>query len=315
MYQPGGEGAGVAPPGLARRGKTMRTKSTSYKVKEFLMFAGITTFVFCAVVIVPFLYGLYLTFTSWDGVSKEKPFVGLANYIATFQDTAYWQALGRTFVYSAISVILVNVIAFLLAYMLTSGVKGQNFFRAGFFIPNLIGGIVLGYVWKFVFNRAFVKLGESLSIGALSTSWLATTNGALLCLIIVSVWQYAGYMMLIYIAGFMSVSEDVIEAASIDGCNGFQRLISISVPLMVSSFVQCLFLTITRCFMVYDVNLSLTNGEPFNSSVLAAMHVYNQAFKYKNYGTGQAEALVLFVVCAVIGGLQVYIGKKGEVQA
>ncbi len=293
----------------------MRTKSTSYKVKEFLMFAGITTFVFCAVVIVPFLYGLYLTFTSWDGVSKEKPFVGFANYIATFQDTAYWQALGRTFVYSAISVILVNVIAFLLAYMLTSGVKGQNFFRAGFFIPNLIGGIVLGYVWKFVFNRAFVKLGESLSIGALSTSWLATTNGALLCLIIVSVWQYAGYMMLIYIAGFMSVSEDVIEAASIDGCNGFQRLVSISVPLMVSSFVQCLFLTITRCFMVYDVNLSLTNGEPFNSSVLAAMHVYNQAFKYKNYGTGQAEALVLFVVCAVIGGLQVYIGKKGEVQA
>lgn len=279
------------------------------------MFAGVSTFVFCAVVIAPFLYGLYLTFTSWDGVSKEKPFVGLANYIATFQDTAYWQALGRTFVYSVISVILVNVIAFLLAYMLTSGVKGQNFFRAGFFIPNLIGGIVLGYVWKFVFNRAFVKLGESLSIGALSTSWLATTNGALLCLIIVSVWQYAGYMMLIYIAGFMSVSEDVIEAASIDGCNGFQRLISISVPLMVSSFVQCLFLTITRCFMVYDVNLSLTNGEPFNSSVLAAMHVYNQAFKYKNYGTGQAEALVLFVVCAVIGGLQVYIGKKGEVQA
>ncbi len=293
----------------------MRTKSMSYKVKEFLMFAGVSTFVFCAVVIVPFLYGLYLTFTSWDGISREKPFVGLANYIATFQDTAYWQALGRTLLYSVIAVVLVNVVAFLLAYMLTSGVKGQNFFRAGFFVPNLIGGIVLGYVWKFVFNRAFVKLGESLSIGALSTSWLATTNGALLCLIIVSVWQYAGYMMLIYIAGFMSVSEDVIEAASIDGCNGFQQLVSISVPLMASSFVQCLFLTITRCFMVYDVNLSLTNGEPFNSSVLAAMHVYNQAFKYKNYGTGQAEALVLFIVCAVIGGLQVYIGKKAEVQA
>lgn len=293
----------------------MRTKSISYKLKEYLMFAGVTTFVFAAVVIVPFLYGLYLTFTSWDGISKEKPFVGITNYIATFQDTAYWQALGRTIIYSAIAVILVNVVAFLLAYMLTSGVKGQNFFRAGFFIPNLIGGIVLGYVWKFVFNRAFVKLGESLSIGALSTSWLASTSGAMLCLIIVSVWQYAGYMMLIYVAGFMSVSADVVEAASIDGCSGFQSMIHISVPLMTSSFVQCLFLTITRCFMVYDVNLSLTNGEPFNSSVMAAMHVYNQAFKYKNYGTGQAEALVLFIICAVIGGLQVYIGKKGEVQA
>ena len=293
----------------------MDTNSMSYKSKQFLMFAGVATAVFTAVVIVPFIYGLYLTFTSWDGVSKQKPFVGLANYASTFADGAYWQALGRTMIYSIIAVILVNVVAFMLAFLVTSGVKGQNFFRAGFFIPNLIGGIVLGYIWKFVFNRAFVALGNALSIGALSTSWLATTNGAMLCLIIVSVWQYAGYMMLIYVAGFMSVSAGVLEAARIDGCTNMQSIIHISVPLMVSSFVQCLFLTITRCFMVYDVNLSLTNGEPFNSSVLAAMHVYNQAFTYKNYGTGQAEALILFIVCAVVGVLQVYIGKKAEVSA
>lgn len=279
------------------------------------MFAGITTLVFAAVVIVPFIYGLYLTFTSWDGVSKSKPFVGFANYVATFQDSAFWAALGRTFIYSFVAVILVNVVAFILAYLVTRGVKGQNFFRAGFFVPNLIGGIVLGYVWKFVFNRALVALGEAFSIGALSTSWLSTSGGAMVCLIIVAVWQYAGYMMLIYVAGFMSVSNDVLEAAKIDGCTDFQTIVHISVPLMVSSFVQCLFLTITRCFMVYDVNLSLTKGEPFNSSVMAAMHVYDQAFTYKNYGTGQAEALVLFVVCAVIGVLQVYIGKKAEVSA
>jgi raffinose/stachyose/melibiose transport system permease protein len=287
----------------------------SYKSKQYLMFAGISTLLFAAVVVVPFIYGLYLTFTSWDGVSKDKPFVGLANYISTFQDAAYWQALGRTFIYSFIAVILVNVVAFILATLVTSGVKGQNFFRAGFFIPNLIGGIVLGYIWKFVFNRAFVALGTSLSVGALSTSWLATTKGAMLCLVIVSVWQYAGYMMLIYVAGFMSISEDVIEAAMIDGCTKLQTMIHISVPMMVSSFVQCLFLTVTRCFMVYDVNLSLTNGEPFNSSVMAAMHVYNTAFTYKNYGTGQAEALILFIVCAVVGVAQVYIGKKAEVSA
>ena len=279
------------------------------------MFAGVTTLIFAAVVIVPFIYGLYLTFTSWDGVSRSKPFVGFANYIATFQDSAFWAALGRTFIYSFVAVILVNVVAFILAYLVTRGVKGQNFFRAGFFVPNLIGGIVLGYVWKFVFNRALVAIGESLSVGALSTSWLSTPNGAMACLIIVAVWQYAGYMMLIYVAGFMSVSNDVLEAAKIDGCTDFQTIVHISVPLMVSSFVQCLFLTITRCFMVYDVNLSLTKGEPFNSSVMAAMHVYNQAFTYKNYGTGQAEALVLFIVCAVVGVLQVYIGKKAEVSA
>lgn len=293
----------------------MNTNAMSYKVKQYLMFAGITTFIFAAVVIVPFLYGLYLTFTSWDGISGEKPFVRLENYIASFSDAAYWQALGRTFLYSAAAVILVNVVAFILAYLVTSGVRGQNFFRAGFFIPNLIGGIVLGYIWKFVFNRAFVAIGSALSIGALSDSWLATTNGAMLCMIIVSVWQYAGYMMLIYVAGFMSVSKDVLEAAMIDGCTHIQSVVHISVPLMVSSFVQCLFLTITRCFMVYDVNLSLTNGEPFNSSVMAAMHVYNQAFTYKNYGTGQAEALILFIVCAVIGVIQVGVGKKAEVEA
>ena len=293
----------------------MNTNTMSYKCKQYGMFAGVTTIMFFAVVILPFIYGLYLTFTSWDGVSTQKPFVGLTNYIATFADGDYWMALGRTFVYAIIAVILVNVVAFILAFMVTSGVKGQNFFRAGFFIPNLIGGIVLGYIWKFVFNRALVALGESFSVGALSTSWLATTNGAMMCLIIVSVWQYAGYMMLIYVAGFMSVSEDVLEAARIDGCTNMQSIIYVSVPLMVSSFVQCLFLTVTRCFMVYDVNLSLTNGEPFNSSVMAAMHVYNKAFTYKDYGTGQAEALILFIVCAVVGVLQVYIGKKAEVSA
>ena len=198
----------------------MKQNKLSYKIGQFLMFGGPATILFFAVVILPFFYGLYLTFTSWDGVSTTKPFVGLENYKAALADTAYWQSLGRTFIYSVIAVILTNIVAFLLAYLVTSGIKGQNFFRAGFFIPNLIGGIVLGYVWKF-----------------------------------------------------------------------------------------------TRCFMVYDLNLSLTKGEPFNQSVLAAMHVYNQAFVYKNYGTGQAEALVLFIVCAVIGMLQVYFGKKGEVAA
>ena len=292
----------------------MERNTMKYKVKQYLMFAGVSTVLFCAVVIVPFIYGLYLTFTSWDGVSKEKPFVGLANYISTFQDTAYWQALGRTFIYSVIAVILVNVVAFFLAYLLTSGIKGQNFFRAGFFVPNLIGGIVLGYVWQFVFNRAFVSIASAISGGNVP-SLLATEAGAMFCLILVSVWQYAGYMMLIYVAGFMSVPESLKEAALIDGCNPGQALRKIILPLMRASFVQCLFLSITRCFVVYDVNLSLTNGDPFGSSELAAMHVYNTAFTYRNYGVGQAEALILFIVCAIIGVTQVYVGKKGEVEA
>ncbi len=278
------------------------------------MFAGPAAVLFSLVMIIPFVYGLYLTFTSWDGVSNAKPFVGIQNYINAFADSSYWSSLGLTFVYSVISVVLINVVAFLLAYLVTSGIKGQNFFRAGFFIPNLIGGIVLGYVWKFVFNRAFVAVAGALS-NSIAPSLLSTPNGALFCLIVVSVWQYAGYMMLIYVAGFMGVNTSLKEAALIDGCSKSQAMLHVIIPLMRSSFVQCIFLSTTRCFMVYDVNLSLTDGEPFGSSVLAAMHVYNQAFVYKNYGTGQAEALVLFIVCAVIGLVQVYVGKKGEVEA
>ena len=292
----------------------MKQNTLSYKVKQYLMFAGPGTILFFCVVIVPFLYGVYLTFTSWDGVSAKKPWVGLANYAAAFADKDYWAALGRTAIYSVFAVVLINILAFFLAYLVTSGVKGQNFFRSGFFVPNLIGGIVLGYVWKFVFNRAFVALGSAIA-GGTAPSILSTPKGAMLALIIVSVWQYAGYMMLIYVAGFMSVSEDVKEASSIDGCNASQTMWNVTVPLMRASFVQCLFLSITRCFVVYDVNLSLTKGEPFGSSVMAAMHVYNQAFTYKNYGLGQAEALILFLVCAIVGVTQVMIGKQGEVEA
>ena len=173
---------------------------------------------------------------------------------------------------------------------------------------------MLGYVWKFVFNRAFVAIAEA-ATQTDHASLLSTPNGAMFCLILVSVWQYAGYMMLIYVAGFMSVDQSLKEAAMIDGCNKGKAMWHVVIPLMRASFVQCIFLSTTRCFMVYDLNLSLTKGEPFNQSVLAAMHVYNQAFVYKNYGTGQAEALVLFIVCAVIGMLQVYFGKKGEVAA
>ena len=292
----------------------MNRNKFSYKFSQYMMFAGPALILFLGTVIIPFVYGLYLTFTSWDGISRTKPFVGLDNYAASVADVAYWQALERTLIYSFFAVVLINALAFFLAYLVTSGVKGQNFFRAGFFIPNLIGGIVLGYVWKFVFNRAFVAVADALTGGS-NPSLLSTPGGAMFCLILVSVWQYAGYMMLIYVAGFMSVPDSLKEAAMIDGCTPAQAMKNVTIPLMRASFVQCIFLSITRCFVVYDVNLSLTNGEPFNSSVMAAMHVYNQAFTYKNYGLGQAEALILFIVCAVVGVTQVMIGKRGEVEA
>lgn len=283
--------------------------------KDFCMFALPGMFCFFAVVIIPFLYGVYLTFTDWNGVSQTKNFIGLKNFAGVMNDRQFWSSLLLTFKYVIIVVILVNVIAFAIAYLLTRGIKGQNFFRAGFFTPNLIGGIVLGYIWQFVFSRVFVNIGESTGLSLFEISWLSEPNRAFAALILVSVWQLSGYMILIYVAGFMGLSEDVMEAASIDGASGFAKLKNIVLPLMMSSITICLFLTLSRAFMVYDLNLSLTSGGPYGTTQMAAMHVYEKAFTSRQFGVGQAEALILFIVVACISGLQVYLTKKQEVEA
>lgn len=290
-------------------------RKKSERIKNLCIFALPGIFVFCAVVIIPFIYGFYLTLTDWNGVSQAKNLVGAANYLQVFQDADFWKSMLLTLKYVLFSVVLVNAVAFLLAYMLTNGIKGQNFFRTGFFTPNLIGGVVLGFIWQFIFSRVLVNLGEATGWGIFSTSWLSDPNKAFWSMVVVTVWQLSGYMMLIYIAGFTGLSTDVLEAASIDGATGFQRLKSIILPLMVPSFVICLFLTLSRAFMVYDVNLTLTGGEPYGTTRLAAMHVYEKAFTARNYGVGQAEALFLFLIVACISGLQIYLGKKKEVEA
>lgn len=290
-------------------------KSTVFDIKAGIMFALPGLLVFFLVVIIPFVYGFYLTFTDWNGVSQVKSFVGIRNYIDTFKDTEFWSSMWLTLRYVLISVLLVNIVAFFLAYLLSNGIKGQNFFRAGFFTPNLIGGVVLGFIWKFIFSNVFTAIGKSLGAEWLSKSMLSAPNTAYFALILVTVWQLAGYMMLIYIAGFTGLSHDVLEAASIDGATGMRRMRSIILPLMVPSFVICIFLTLSRTFMVYDLNLTLIKGGPYASTRLVAMHVYEKAFTSRNYGVGQSEALFLFVVVAIISGIQVWMGRKKEVAA
>ena len=283
--------------------------------KDFCGFALPGMFCFFAVVILPFVYGVYLTLTDWNGVSSVKNFVGAANFLSVLKDSQFWTSLLLTFKYVIFVVIIVNVLAFAIAYLLTRGIKGQNFFRAGFFTPNLIGGLVLGYIWQFVFSRVFVGIGEAPGWSLFEASWLADPNLAFAALVLVSVWQLSGYMILIYVAGFMGLSQDVMEAASIDGATGWVKLKSIILPLMMSSITICLFLTLSRAFMVYDVNLSLTAGAPYGTTEMAAMHVYEKAFTSRQFGVGQAEALILFVIVAIISGIQVYLTKRQEVEA
>ncbi len=296
----------------------MNSNRNHHKLKNFgafFLFAGPSVFFFVMTIIVPFCYGLYLTFTDWNGISKTKGFVGFSNYVTAFQDIKFWASLGLTLIFTVISVFLVNYVAFHLARLVTSGIKKQNFFRAAFFTPNLIGGVVLGYIWQFVFGRALVALGDFTGLEFLQKSWLSSTIPAVCALIIVTVWQYSGYMMLIYIAGFMNIPQSLTEASRIDGCTEKQTRKFVVMPLMIPSFMVCIFLSITRCFMTYDLNLSLTEGNPFGSTVMASMYVYRKAFSNKNYGMGQTEAIILFVVCAMVSLLQVYLTKKREVEA
>lgn len=288
-------------------------KSFSSKLKTFMIFAFIPLFAFAVIILIPFLLGLFMTFTNSNGLSKTSDFVGISNYMVAFKDVEFWNSLKFTFKYVIVTVTLTNLIAFALALLVTSGFKAQNLFRTGFFTPNLIGGVILGFIWQFIFTRVFVSMGQTMNIKILSTSWLADPNKAFWSLVIVSVWQSSGYMMLIYIAGIMGISKSVLEASYIDGASPLRELLSIKIPLMVPAFTISLFLTLQRSFMVYDTNLSLTRGGPYRSTELISMHVYNDAFLSQNYGSGQAKALILFAIVAIIAVSQVVIMKRLEV--
>lgn len=284
-------------------------------IRSFLIFCGPTALFFLAVIFIPFLYGIYLTFTNWNGIAQSYAFSGFQNYSVVVGDKVFWRSFLLTLRYVFFTVLFTNVAAFLLAYGLTSGVRGQNALRAGFFTPNLVGGIILGLIWNFLFSNVFVFVGKSLGITAMMTSWLGKPEPAFWALVLVSVWQYSGYMMVIYIAGFMNMPGDVLEAASIDGANKGQRLLKIIMPLMVPSFIICVFLTLQRSFMVYDVNLALTGGGPFKSTQLISMHVYEKAFLSQNFGVGQAEAIFLFLIVAVTAVTQLTFSKRLEAEA
>ncbi|WP_130859078.1 carbohydrate ABC transporter permease [Gracilibacillus phocaeensis] len=293
----------------------MYNEKKAEKLKVFFTFAFIPLFAFFAVIVIPFLLGIFMTFTDWDGLSGSVNFLGIANYVEAFSDAEFWGSLGITFRYVFYTLIITNVIAFGLALIVTSGMKGQNFFRLGFFLPNLIGGVILGFVWQFIFSRVAVSVGTSLNLEIFSSSWLAEPDKAFWTLVIVGVWQSAGYMMLIYVAGLMGIQQSLIEAATLDGASKWKQLIKIKIPLMVPAFTISLFLTLQRSFMVYDTNLSLTEGGPYRSTELISMHIYNEAFLYQNYGPGQAKAIVLFIIVAIIALVQVSVLKKREVES
>jgi len=281
----------------------------------FALFTVPALFAFVTVVIIPFFIGIYYSFFDWDGLPMNPmTFVGFENYTKLFSEKRFLDSALVTTKFTVMTLITINVIGLGFALLVTTKLRVRNVARSMFFMPNLIGGLILGYIWKFIFSDAFLVMGEVTGFKDVFFNWMIHPQYSLYALVIVFTWQMAGYVMIIYIAGIGSIPEELVEAAKVDGATFWQRLRKITFPLLMPAFTICLFLTISNSFKIFDVNLSLTNGGPNNSTELLAMNIYNEIFGYNNFGYGQSKAIIFFIIVAAITLTQVYITKKREVE-
>lgn len=273
--------------------------------KYFPIFALPTLAAFTIGFILPFVLGVYLSFCEFTTVTDAK-FVGIKNYVRIFGDSTFIHALWFTALFTVVSVVLINVIAFTVAMLLTKGIKGTNMFRTVFFMPNLIGGIVLGYIWQLILNGIFAYFGRTLTYSGAYGFW---------GLIILMCWQQIGYMMIIYISGIQNVPGELIEAAKIDGATPGQILKNVTIPMVMPSITICTFLTLTNSFKLFDQNLALTAGEPSNKSEMLALNIYNTFYGRVGWeGVGQAKAVIFFILVAAIAIGQNWLTRRKEVQ-
>lgn len=283
---------------------------------EGVAFVGPSLLVFLPVVAIPFIYSVVLSVMEWNGISDEIHFVGIKNYIRILTtDTDFKNAFWFTIRITAVTAVLSNILGLTFAALLTKNLKVREWGRTALLLPNIMSGVILGYIWQFIFTRAFPMLGELLGWGVFQQSWLGTPQTAFWGIAIVSIWQWTGYTMIIYIAGINSVSNDVQEAAMLDGATGAQKFFRVTLPLILPSVTICLFWTITRACTMFDLPFALTAGGPYRTSETIAMNIYTEAFTRNNYGLGSAKAMLFFVIVLIIAQLQVHLTSKQEVQA
>lgn len=279
----------------------------SGSAKWFSVFVLPTFVAFCIAFLIPFAIGLYLSFCEFRTVTDAQ-FVGFANYIRVFSENSdFLNSLWFTLKFSVLSVAIINVSALFLALLLTRGIKGTNLFRTVFFMPNLIGGIVLGYIWQLIINGVLYRYGYSITSNSKFGFW---------GLVILMSWQMIGYMMIIYIAGIQNISPAILEAARVDGAGAFRTLFNIIIPSVMPSITICLFLSITNSFKLFDQNLALTAGAPSKQTQMPALDIYNTFYgKVGSEGVGQAKAVIFFILVAVVALAQLYFTKRQEVES
>ena len=286
--------------------KGRENMQTKMMKKYFPVFVLPTLLAFTIGFIVPFIMGVYLSFCKFTTVTDAK-FVGLQNYVKIFtEDGTFGHALWYTTAFTVVSVVLINVIGFAVALLLTKKIKGTNIFRTVFFMPNLIGGIILGYVWQLLLNGLLLQINKTLTYSSVYGFW---------GLVILMCWQQIGYMMIIYIAGIQNIPGELIEAAQIDGANKGQLLKHVIIPMVMPSITICTFLTLTNSFKLFDQNLALTNGEPSNMSEMLALNIYNTFYGRTGWeGVGQAKAVIFFILVGAIAMIQNRLTRSKEVQ-
>lgn len=280
-----------------------------------LVFCGVIVAMFLLMKIVPFFLSIGYAFTDWNGISGVVSFNGVQNFIRLLGDTQFWYSLRFTLAQCLVAVISANLFGFFLAYFLVKPLKARGLLRAGFYLPNVIGGLVLGFIWQFIFLKVFPAIGEVTGIGFFKLMWLGTPATAFWGLCIVQAWSFVGYYMLLYIAGFTALPSDCLESARVDGANARQTLFRIIVPLMRNTFTRCLFLSIVNSFKIYTVNMALTDGGPWGSSEGIAMNIYKTAFTENSMGYGSAKSLVFTTFVILFTALQLYLTSKGEADA
>lgn len=290
-------------------------KKTSQWLQQ-IVFVGPALVFFSLIVLIPFAMSMYYSFTEWNGVTSNVRWVGLDNFRRILlEDQDFRASFWFTIRFTLAAVLLTNLVGFGLALLLTQKLKARNPLRTVFFLPNVIGGLLLGFIWQFIFVRGFSAIGEMTQIGFFKLPWLGDSFTGFWALVIVSVWHGAGYLMVIYIAGLSNVPKDLVEAARIDGATRWQLLKSVLVPLIMPSVTVCLFLAISWAFKMFDLNLSLTGGGPYGSTRSVALNIYEEAFRNNRYGLGTAKAFLFFIAVSLITLLQVTYTKRKEVEA
>ena len=291
----------------------VKTKNVLTEIKGSAIFLGPTMLLFTLLFLIPLVSEIFYSFTNWNGIDPTFKFIGLKNYLRTVKDATYWTSFWFTIKFSIFVVVISNLIGFFWAYVLSGDIPYKNFWRALIYAPRIIGGVVLGFLWRFIFQNVFVQFGNWTGIKWFAQQWFTTPESSFWALVIVMTWSLSGYLMIIYNSGLAAISKDYYEAATVDGASKLTILKSITLPLLKGTTTRCLFIAINWAMLLYDTNISLTNGNPYRTSEGVMMNIYATAFRSNQIAFGAAKSILFIIVLLAVSFGQMKLTSRNEV--